>query len=112
MFYGGRVIGVVHLGPLPRSPGYGDIEAVVERAVADARAYAAGGAHAFIVENYGDAPFFPGRLPPETVAAITRCAAAVRGAIERSPRRRAIARAPTRSSCRARQPATPRIWTI
>ncbi len=82
MFYGGRVIGVVHLGPLPGSPGYGDIEAVVERAVADARAYAAGGAHAVIVENYGDSPFFPGRLPPETVAAITRCAAAVRGAID------------------------------
>ena len=82
MFYGGRVIGVVHLGPLPGSPGYGSLADVVESAVRDARAYAAGGAHAVIVENYGDAPFFKDRLPPETVAGLTRCAGAVRDAVE------------------------------
>jgi len=30
-----------------------------------------------IVENFGDAPFFPERAPAETVAAMTRCVSAV-----------------------------------
>ncbi|MGH7161872.1 MAG: BtpA/SgcQ family protein, partial [Planctomycetota bacterium] len=66
MFPPGPVLGVVHLLPLPGSPRYaGGIDAVVARAVKDARAYAAGGADAVIVENYGDAPFFKADLPPE-----------------------------------------------
>jgi membrane complex biogenesis BtpA family protein len=55
--------------------------AVVARAVADARAYAEGGADALIVENHGDAPFLKTGLAPETVAAMTRCAIAVRDAV-------------------------------
>jgi membrane complex biogenesis BtpA family protein len=75
------VIGVVHLLPLPGSPRYaGDMAAVVERAERDARAYAEGGAHALIVENYGDAPFRKGTLDAESVAALTRCTAAVHAA--------------------------------
>src|SRR5207247_275251 len=35
---------------------------------------------AMLVENFGDAPFFPGPVPPETVAAISVCAGAVVGA--------------------------------
>jgi membrane complex biogenesis BtpA family protein len=78
----GPVVGVVHLLPLPGSPGYrGSLRKVIDRAVRDAEAYAAGGAHALIVENYGDAPFLKEDLPPETVAALTRCAAAVREAV-------------------------------
>lgn len=53
-----RLVGVVHLLPLPggptRSPG---LAAVLERARADARALADGGADGVIVENFGDAPF-------------------------------------------------------
>jgi len=79
----GPVIAVVHLLPLPGSPNYsGDMRSVVARAVKDARAYAAGGVSALIVENYGDAPFLKERLPPETVAALTRCAGAVRDAVK------------------------------
>jgi hypothetical protein len=75
------VIGVVHLLPLPGSPRHGGRMApVVARAVADARAYAEGGADAVVVENYGDAPFFKDALPPETVAALAVCAAEVRDA--------------------------------
>lgn len=71
----GPVIGVVHLLPLPGSPGYGGrMEPVLARARSDARALAAGGADAVLVENYGDAPFFKEAVPPETVAALTRCA--------------------------------------
>lgn len=78
----GPVIGVVHLLPLPGSPRYGgSMAAVVARAVRDARAYARGGVDALVVENYGDAPFFKEALPPEAVAALACCAAAVRDAV-------------------------------
>ncbi|MHC4816684.1 MAG: BtpA/SgcQ family protein [Planctomycetota bacterium] len=78
----GPVVGVVHLLPLPGSPGYGgSLRKVIDRAVRDAEAYAGGGAHALIVENHGDAPFWKDNLPAETVAALTRCAAAVRDAV-------------------------------
>jgi len=79
----GPVIGVVHLLPLPGSPGYGGSMArILDRAVRDARAYARGGADALVVENYGDAPFFKEALPPETVAALACSAAAVRDAAD------------------------------
>jgi len=77
------VIGVVHLLPLPGSPRFGgDLGAVVARARRDAVAYARGGADALLVENYGDAPFFKESVPPETIAAMTRCALAVREAVK------------------------------
>jgi len=79
----GRLVGVVHLLPLPGSPRWaGDMNAVVRRAVKDAAAYEKGGAGALIVENYGDAPFLKADLFPETVAALARCAAAVRDAVD------------------------------
>ncbi|HEX7117270.1 MAG TPA: BtpA/SgcQ family protein [Longimicrobiales bacterium] len=65
------LVGMVHLAPLPGAPLWGgSMDAVLERAVADARALAAGGFDGVIVENYGDAPFYPARVPPETVAAL------------------------------------------
>ena len=82
MFFDGPVVGVVHLLPLPGSPGYGGaMDAILERAVADATAYARGGAHGIVIENYGDAPFFKDRLPPESVAALARVAASVSDAV-------------------------------
>lgn len=76
------LIGVVHLGPLPGSPGWGgDLAAVERAALADAEAYRYGGADGLIVENFGDAPFFAGSVPPETVAAMARIAAAVVAAV-------------------------------
>jgi membrane complex biogenesis BtpA family protein len=65
------LLGVVHLPPLPGSPGYsGSMETVLELALADARALEDGGLDGAVVENFGDAPFFPGRVPAETVAAM------------------------------------------
>ena len=75
------LIGVVHLLPLPGSPRWGGSMArVVDRAVSDATRLAAGGMDGLVVENYGDAPFLPGRVGPETVAALAVAAAAVREA--------------------------------
>lgn len=72
-------IGMVHLGPLPGAPDYdGDLDGVVAAAEADARALARGGVDAIMVENFYDAPFYKDQLPPETVAALTRCALAIR----------------------------------
>ena len=72
------LIGVIHLPPLPGAPGWGgDMAAVEARALVDAQAYVRGGASAVLVENFGDHPFFPGQVPPETVAAMGRIATAV-----------------------------------
>jgi membrane complex biogenesis BtpA family protein len=76
------LVGMVHLLPLPGSPRWGgSLDAVVARAVADARALAGGGFDACLVENYGDAPFAPGRADPATVAATAVAVAEVRRAV-------------------------------
>lgn len=75
------LIGVIHLPPLPGSPRYqGSLGAILDQAAADALALEAAGFEAAILENFGDAPFFPGRVPPITVAAMTAAALAAKGA--------------------------------
>ena len=81
------LIGVVHLAPTPGAPRFeGSVEALLERAETDARALAEGGADALLVENFGDAPFFAERVPPETVAALTLAVERVRRAATRGSR--------------------------
>jgi membrane complex biogenesis BtpA family protein len=76
------LVGMVHLLPLPGSPRWGgSLAAVIELAVADARTLEAGGFHACLVENFGDAPFTRGRVDPVTVAAMTAAIAEVRRAV-------------------------------
>lgn len=73
------VIGMVHLPALPGSPGWGGSLATVEESVrADVAALVDAGVPALMIENFGDVPFFPGRVPAITVAAITRLALVVR----------------------------------
>ena len=55
----------------PRSP---------RAAARDARALQAAGFDLVMIENFGDAPFFAGRVPAVTVSAMTACALAVREA--------------------------------
>ncbi len=65
--------GVVHLGPLPGAPRFaGSLDAVLERACADARALVEGGVDCLIVENFGDAPFHAEHVPAETIAGLAR----------------------------------------
>jgi membrane complex biogenesis BtpA family protein len=73
------LIGMVHLPPLPGAPGWdGSMRAVLDRAVADAATLAEAGFDGLLVENFGDAPFHPGTVPPETTAALAVAVAAVR----------------------------------
>ena len=73
-----RPIGVIHLSPLPGSPGFkGDLQACLTAAASDARLLTEAGFDSLIVENFGDAPFFSDAVPAVTVAAMTRAVAAV-----------------------------------
>ncbi|MBQ0035433.1 MAG: BtpA/SgcQ family protein [Firmicutes bacterium] len=52
------IIGMVHLLPLPDSPGFdNDISKIEQRALLDAKALENGGADALIVENFEDTPY-------------------------------------------------------
>lgn len=79
LFARGKVIvGMVHLLPLPGSPRFaGSLEAVLGAARSDALALAEGGVDALIVENFGDLPYPPGRMPLVSLLAMTRVVAAV-----------------------------------
>ncbi|MEN8114064.1 MAG: BtpA/SgcQ family protein [Actinomycetota bacterium] len=76
-----RLVGMVHLEPLPGSPGYADsMEAVLERARGDAQLLVDAGFEGIMVENFGDAPFFADDAPDATIAAITRAVTEVMAA--------------------------------
>jgi membrane complex biogenesis BtpA family protein len=76
---GKPVVGVVHLLPLPGSPRWGgEMGSVVLRAIREATLLEQGGVDGILVENFQDAPFFPGAVPPETVAAMTVAVAAIK----------------------------------
>jgi hypothetical protein len=55
---------------------------VLERAGQEAAILASEGAHGIIVENFGDAPFHPGPVGPETVAAMTLAVGVVMDAVD------------------------------
>ena len=81
-----RLIGTVHVLPLPGSPRWdGSMERLVTAAVADARTLIEGGMDALLVENYGDAPFTPGRVEPSTIASLAVVAHEIRRALPQAP---------------------------
>ncbi|MBX3464626.1 MAG: BtpA/SgcQ family protein [Planctomycetes bacterium] len=79
----GPLLGVVHLPPLPGRPGHRSMAHVLDRALADARQFAASGFDGVVVENFGDAPFHKGTagdpVPPHTVAALAVVASRIQG---------------------------------
>lgn len=84
IFGSGKIlIGVIHLGPLPGSPGYrGSLKPVIESAAGDARIMAGAGFDGLIVENYGDIPFLGDRVGPETVAAMAVAVTEIKKAVQ------------------------------
>lgn len=66
-----RVVGTIHLPPLPGSPRYeGRFEEIVEFAVRNARVLEEAGFDGVILENFNDYPFKPRVEEPETLAAM------------------------------------------
>ncbi len=77
------VVGMLHAPPLPGSPGYGgDFAEVIDAVRRDAAAWVEGGLCAsgggLMMENFGDVPFYRGRVPSEVVACLTRLAVEVK----------------------------------
>ncbi len=67
------LIGMVHLPPLPGSPRFeGDLDSLLAFALKDALVLKEAGFPALMIENFGDAPFYADRVPPITVAVMTR----------------------------------------
>lgn len=83
-FEGGRpLVGMVHLPPLPGSPGFeGDRQQIRERARADARRLETAGLDGILIENYGDVPFYPEDVPNHTVAEMAAICQEVRDAVD------------------------------
>lgn len=66
------VVGMIHLPPLPGAAvGGPSMEETLAIAEADAEALRRAGVDGILVENFGDTPFYPDVVPPETVAAMT-----------------------------------------
>jgi uncharacterized protein len=80
------VVGMVHLPALPGAPGYDPAsdsrETIRTRALEDARRLEAGGVDGLVVENFGDAPFYPEDVPKPVVAELTAVAAALTDAVD------------------------------
>jgi membrane complex biogenesis BtpA family protein len=79
------VVGMVHLPPLPGAPRYdrsAGREHLHEVARRDAARLVEGGVDAVMVENFGDAPFYPDDVPKHVVAELTALADTVAEAAE------------------------------
>jgi uncharacterized protein len=73
------VIGMLHAPPLPGSPSHElPMPEIVAFVLRDAEALAGGGVDGLMLENFGDVPFYPGTVPPASVAQLTRLATEVR----------------------------------
>jgi hypothetical protein len=73
------VIGMIHVGALPGTPGNRLSAAeLVREAASEARLYASCGIDGLIIENMHDVPYLRGAVGPEIVAAMALCGAAVK----------------------------------
>jgi membrane complex biogenesis BtpA family protein len=73
------VIGMLHLPALPGAPQFGgSVQSIRESLVRDAETLAEGGVHGMMMENFGDVPFYPDRVPAHVTAQMTALACDVR----------------------------------
>jgi len=80
------VIGMLHLPPLPGAPRHrDDLPTIRQRLLHDLKALVEGGVDGLMMENFGDVPFYPGRVPASVVAHVTALAAEVRGTVPNLP---------------------------
>lgn len=75
------LVGMLHVPALPGSPANTlPFESIREWVLRDAAALAGSGFDGLILENFGDHPFYPGRVPPHTVAWLAVLAEKVKSA--------------------------------
>ena len=80
------VIGMLHLPALPGAPLYrDDLPRIRDRLLQDVAALLDGGVNGLMMENFGDVPFYPGRVPASVVAHVTALAVEVRRAAANVP---------------------------
>lgn len=66
------LIACIHLMPLPGSPLYnGNMTTIYDHALHEVEIYLRNKIDGIIIENFRDKPFYPGRIPAETIAALT-----------------------------------------
>jgi uncharacterized protein len=69
------LIGMLHVPPLPGSPNATQpFSAVRDHVVKDAALLLEGGISNLMIENFGDTPFFPDKVPNHTIAYLTAIA--------------------------------------
>ena len=73
------ILGVIHLPPLPSSPGYAgeSLGQLIDRASTEVERLADAGFDGYVIENFGDAPFFPRAVPPVVLTVMTRILSAL-----------------------------------
>ncbi len=75
------LIGMIHVGALPATPGHGlSFEVLLQQAADEARTLARAGFDAVLIENMHDAPYLNRGVGPEITACMTAVAIAVRAA--------------------------------
>jgi len=75
----GAVVGVIHVGALPGTPGSRlDVAALARLAAREAAAYREGGVDGLMIENMHDVPYLRGSVGPEIVAAMAVVGRAVK----------------------------------
>lgn len=80
--YGARpIFGMVHLLPLPGTPGAVPFSETLDSGLEDARSLAAGGAAGIIIENFGDRPF-QRVTGGDTIAFMTRIVMEIRQVVD------------------------------
>ena len=80
------IIGVVHLPPLIGSPqSMQSLGEIRTRALSDAGMLIDNGMDGVIIENYGDAPFYPDYVEPHTVASLTLIVSKIRERYPQTP---------------------------
>jgi membrane complex biogenesis BtpA family protein len=69
---GKAIIGMLHVPALPGAPRCSmSFEEIRRFVLADAAALADGGVDGLMIENFGDLPFYPSRVPPHTIAFLS-----------------------------------------
>ncbi|MCD6383136.1 MAG: hypothetical protein J7L88_01585, partial [Thermoplasmata archaeon] len=73
-----KIVGVIHLPPLPGTPRGGSFMRALEKAISEAQLLADAEFTGLILENYGDKPYPKDKAHPLTVASMTAIALKVR----------------------------------